>query len=89
MKFYGPYKVVKKVDDCNYATETPDRRQATQLCHINLLKPYYACDALPVVFITSQVAVEDEESEDDEAGAAEPVTASLRIPVPLPISETH
>lgn len=53
-------------------------RQKTRLCHINLLKPYYACDTFPVVFITSQVAVEDEESEDDEAEAAGLVTVRLK-----------
>lgn len=40
-------------------------------CHISLLKPYYACDALAVVCVASQVSGEDEESEDDEVGAAE------------------
>lgn len=78
VKFYGTYKVGKKVGDFNYVIETPDRRQKTRLCHINLLKPYYACDAPAAVCITSQVAVEEEEGEDDEVGPAEPVTARLR-----------
>lgn len=40
-KFTGPYSVVRKVSDLNYVVATPDRRRSTQLCHINLLKPYY------------------------------------------------
>ena len=40
-KFHGPYKVIKKVNELDYIVETPDRRKSTQLCHINMLKPYY------------------------------------------------
>ena len=38
----GPYTVVRQVSDLNYLVSTPDRRRNTQLCHINLLKPYYS-----------------------------------------------
>lgn len=41
-KYSGPYSVVRQVSETNYVVVTPDRRWATQLCHINLLKPYYA-----------------------------------------------
>lgn len=41
-KFSGPYSVVKKVSDQNYVIATPNLRSSTQLCHINLLKPYYS-----------------------------------------------
>lgn len=40
-KLLGPYSVVEKVSDQNYIISTPDRRARTQLCHVNLLKPYY------------------------------------------------
>ena len=39
-KFSGPYKVAKKVGALDYVIMTPDRRKDTQLCHINMLKPY-------------------------------------------------
>ena len=26
---------------------TPQRKEASQLCHVNLLKPYYACPSIP------------------------------------------
>ena len=39
-RFYGPYVVVKKVGELNYVVRTPDRRKETQLCHVNMLKPY-------------------------------------------------
>lgn len=29
------------MSDQNYLIATPDRRSSTQLCHVNLLKPYY------------------------------------------------
>lgn len=33
--------VEKQVTDLNYLIATPERRKSTQLCHVNLLKPYY------------------------------------------------
>lgn len=41
-KFSGPYSVLMKVSDQNYVIATADRRSYTQLCHVNLLKPYHA-----------------------------------------------
>lgn len=41
-KFAGPYMVVKQVTEQNYVIATPDRRKSTQLCHVNMLKPYYS-----------------------------------------------
>ena len=38
--FSGPWKVLKKVNEVNYIIETPNRRRNTQLCHINMLKPF-------------------------------------------------
>lgn len=38
----GPYSVLGKVSDQNYILSTRDRKKATQLCHINLLKPYFS-----------------------------------------------
>ncbi len=43
-KFAGPYTVVKHVSDQNYLIATPNWRKSSQLCHVNLLKAYYACD---------------------------------------------
>ena len=39
-RYFGPYRVEKKVSDLNYVLITPDRRKEKQLCHINMLKPY-------------------------------------------------
>lgn len=41
-KFEGPYKVVTQVSDENYVISSLDRRRKSQLCHIDLLKPYYS-----------------------------------------------
>ena len=41
-KFSGPYTVVEQLTEQNYLISTPDRRKRTQLCHVNLLKPYYS-----------------------------------------------
>lgn len=40
-KFSAPYSVLQQVSDVNYLISTPDRRRSTQLCHINMLKPYF------------------------------------------------
>ncbi len=41
-KFMGPYTVLKQLSEQNYLISRPDRRKKTQLCHVNLLKPYHA-----------------------------------------------
>ena len=40
-RFFGPYQIAKKINDLDYVVDTPDRRKSKQLCHINMLKPYY------------------------------------------------
>ena len=42
--YFGPYTVLKKVDELNYVVKTPNRRKAKQMCHINMIKPYYSRD---------------------------------------------
>ena len=39
-RYFGPYVIEKKLSDLNYVVTTPDRRKKSQLCHINMLKPY-------------------------------------------------
>ncbi len=55
-KFSGPYTVLRKVSDHNYILSTPECRKHSQLCHVNLLKPFYACTMAPKV-ISSSVAL--------------------------------
>jgi hypothetical protein len=43
-RYHGPYEVLKRTGEVNYVVKTPDRRRSTQLCHINMLKPYYDRD---------------------------------------------
>ncbi|KAL2080855.1 hypothetical protein ACEWY4_022708 [Coilia grayii] len=40
-KFSGPYTVVRQVSELNYLISTPERKKSSQLCHVNLLKPYF------------------------------------------------
>ena len=55
-RFSGPYRVTKKVGALDYYVETPDRRKTHQLCHVNMLKPYYRAltDDAPSVAEISQ-----------------------------------
>ena len=43
-KFAGPYKVIRQEKNDNYVVATPDKKRRTQLCHANLLKPYFNRD---------------------------------------------
>ena len=40
-RYFGPYTVSEKKSEQNYVIKTPDRRKSQQLCHINMLKPYF------------------------------------------------
>ena len=40
-RYYGPYQVIKKVDEVNYILSTPGHRKTERLCHINMLKEYH------------------------------------------------
>lgn len=42
-KFVEPYMVMKQVSDQSYINSTSEQRKSMQLCHVNLLKPYYSC----------------------------------------------
>ena len=53
-KFSGPYEIVKCFNDHNYVLSTPDRRKKVQVCHVNLLKPYFSSvPVAPVGLISS------------------------------------
>lgn len=41
-RFSGPYTVEEKVGHLDYIISTPERRKKKRLCHINMMKPYYA-----------------------------------------------
>lgn len=59
-KYHGPYTIKSKVSDLNYIIYTPDRRKATQLVHVNLLKPYKSLNPasdsvrLPCTLVTTK-----------------------------------
>ena len=48
-RFSGPHTVQRKVSDRDYVVQTPDRRQSSWLCHVNMLKPYFARESDTVV----------------------------------------
>ena len=73
-RFLGPYVVKEKLNDLDYVIETPDRRKSTQVCHINLLKPFYERDesvdkatvVLTKVSSRSQGHVQGQQSKESE-----------------------
>ena len=48
-RYYGPCTIESKLSEENYLVKTPNRRRQTQLCHINMLKPYYDRDSKTTV----------------------------------------
>ncbi|CAI9716426.1 Hypothetical predicted protein [Octopus vulgaris] len=63
-----PYKIVKQLNNLDYVIETPDRRKRQQVCHVNMLKPFYERDvesksvnaAMPV-----ENKLDEEENQED------------------------
>ncbi|XP_059805417.1 uncharacterized protein LOC132380544 [Hypanus sabinus] len=53
-RFHGPYEIVSKINDVDYVVKTPDRRRSTQLCHINMLKPYFEKQSDAVTVVVSE-----------------------------------
>ena len=43
-KFFGPYKVLKKLFPVDYRIHTPIRKRIERICHVNLLKTYFRRD---------------------------------------------
>ena len=48
-RHYGPCTIESKLSEENYVVKTLNRRRQTQLCHINMLKPYYDRDSKTTV----------------------------------------
>jgi len=65
-KFSGPYEVTRRIGELDYLVRTPDRRKKHQLCHVNMLKPYYRVvpsSTGPVCAVSVVSPVEEEEEE--------------------------
>lgn len=77
LKFCGPYVVVKRVGECNYVVGTPERRQKTRLCRINLLKPYIERDVESQVCLVATVESSEPDEGEDDPEPPEPVSARL------------
>ena len=43
-RFSGPYVIDRKLSETDYIVHTPDRRRASRVCHINMLKRYHGRD---------------------------------------------
>ena len=65
-RYHGPYKMLNKVDDLDYVIETPDRRKSTQLCHVNMVKPYLERGVKKPVMVTV-CSVENGSNQEHEA----------------------
>lgn len=62
-RYFGPYVVKEKLSNLNYVLETPDRRKETQLCHVNMIKPYIERDSSVEIHPVSLNVVSSEPEE--------------------------
>ena len=85
-RFHGPYEIKSRVNDLNYVVRTPDRRKATQLCHINMLKPYHE-RSVEVVATVGDPDAEPESEAEIESEDSEPIIRSDIVPCKLTNSE--
>ena len=47
-KFFGPYTIDRKVSEVDYLVNTPFKRRAKRLCHVNMLKEYIDRDGVDI-----------------------------------------
>ena len=45
-RYHGPHVIEKRISNLNYIIQTSDRSKQRQLCHINMLKPYFDKDSV-------------------------------------------
>ncbi|KAJ8379404.1 hypothetical protein SKAU_G00001820 [Synaphobranchus kaupii] len=76
-RFCGPYAVLRKVGENNYVLSTPERRQKTRLCHINLLKAYVDRVSTTAVCCVAVVLPQSEDEGENLYTPPEPVSARV------------
>uniref|UniRef100_A0A669CU45 Gypsy retrotransposon integrase-like protein 1 n=1 Tax=Oreochromis niloticus TaxID=8128 RepID=A0A669CU45_ORENI len=71
-KFSGPYTVQAKLSDTDYVIDTPERRKKCRVCHINMMKPYFASgvSAVATVGVPGSETRYDPRSDDLVVGCA-------------------
>ena len=65
-RYHGLYNVLKREGDLDYVIETPDRIKSTQLCHVNMVKPYFERGVKKPVMVT-HCNVENDSNQEHEA----------------------
>ena len=76
--FSGPYQILKKLSETDYVVSTPDRRKKQQICHINMIKPYFSFSEKVIVSNVSEETEEfcDPKEEGTDVDAKWPVSNS-------------
>lgn len=72
-RFAGPYPVLKCLSGQNYLLKTPERRKGVQVCHINLLNPYFP----PTSSVGLVTTVLDDSSHLSGKGTSSPKSSSF------------
>ena len=76
-RYCGPYVVTRKVSNLDFVIDTPDRRKAQRLCHINMLKKYHGKEKESVG--AAACAVQEVSKTEQEMVSDELVDGSLRF----------
>ena len=64
-RFSGPFVVLEKLSETNYAIGTPDRRRKSRVCHINMLKPFHVREVGLMVAQPHSSSTELDDEQDD------------------------
>ena len=67
-KFEGPFKILKKLSECNFLISTPDKRKSRKVIHVNRMKKFTRQEKETPEVINCAVSVKQWEEDKDFMG---------------------
>ena len=71
--------MLKRVGNLGYVIETSDRRKSTQLCHVNMVKPYFERGVKTPVMVTDCNVVNNSSQEHETWGDTPDLDVECKI----------
>ena len=81
-KFTGPYTIHSRLNSVDYVINTPDHRRGKQVCHVNMIKPYFDREA--TVLCVQEVKDSEKIGEKD----VDPVSEYIEQTSPQPMKNS-
>ena len=78
-RYFGPYVVKERKSEKNYVVITPDRLKDKQLCHINMLKPYFERNSQVKTHLVNAVSLHPGEENDVSEHSSPSDTSKLTV----------